>query len=430
MQKQREMSAKIEDYKISVRLDIRRKKESEKYPVKLRVYGKKTKIEKWYSLDIDLTVTEFETIWINPENKNLRGTNNKTRLKLQAIETRANDEAKAMTVFDFETFEKNLFRKVTDKNNVKYHFDLSIKTNLDNNKIGTAESYKYTLNSFAEFLEPKAKVKTKIEKLSFTTITVDWLKKYEKFMLDEGKSYTTIGIYTRTLRAVFNNAIASNDINKDIYPFGEKKNKKYQIPTSKKVKKALSSNELKVLFDAKVTSANEQQSKDFWFFSYACNGMNFKDISLLKYSDIKEDSFSYYRAKTFDKSNEKETITIYLTDFTKNIISKYGNKNKSGYVFNIVSTKDTSQTQYSKIKNFTRLTNDHIKRVAKLNDLPEDISTYWARHSFATQSIRKGATMEFVSEALNHSDLSVTKHYFAGFEDEAKKDFANTLLDF
>lgn len=424
------MSAKIEDYKISIRLDIRRKKESEKYPVKLRVYGKQTKIEKWYSLDIDLSVNEFDVIWINSKNKDLRGTNKTIRLKLQAIETRANDEAKVMTVFDFETFEKKLFRKATDNNNIKYYFDLSVKANLDNNKIGTAESYKYTLNSFAEFLEPKAKVKTKIEKLTFDTITVKWLKDYEKFMLDEGKSYTTIGIYTRTLRAVFNNAISSNDINKDIYPFGEKKNKKYQIPTSKKVKKALSSNELKILFDAKVTSENEQQSKDFWFFSYACNGMNFKDISLLKYSNIKEDSFSYYRAKTFDKSNEKETITIYLTDFTKGIISKYGNKNKSGYVFNIVSAKDSSQIQYSKIKNFTRLTNDHIKRVAKSNDLPDDISTYWARHSFATQSIRKGATMEFVSEALNHSDLSVTKHYFAGFEDEAKKDFANTLLDF
>jgi len=38
--------------------------------------------------------------------------------------------------------------------------------------------------------------------------------------------------------------------------------------------------------------------------------------------------------------------------------------------------------------------------------------------------------MEFISEALNHSDLSVTKNYFAGFEDEAKKEFANSLLDF
>lgn len=421
------MSSKIDAFLISIRLDTRRKKENAKYPVKLRVYGKQSKIEKWYSLDTDLTTDEFKTIWINPENKNLRGSNNEIRLKLQAIENRANDEAKQMTVFDFATFEKKFFRKSTDKNNVKYHFDLVIQSNLKNNKIGTAESYKYTLNSLAEFSKSREKNKCEIEKLTFNTITDEWLKKYEVFMLAKEKSYTTIGIYTRTLRVVFNNAIRDKDISEDIYPFGKNK---YEIPTAKKVKKALSSKELKILFEAKATNENEQQAKDFWFFSYACNGMNFKDISLLKYSDIKEDSFSYYRAKTFDKSKEKEMITIYLTSFTKSIIAKYGNQNKSGYVFNIVSTKDSSQDQYYKIKNFTRLINDHIKRVAKANELPNDISTYWARHTFATQSIRKGASMEFISEALNHSDLSVTKHYFAGFEDETKKDFANNLMNF
>ena len=414
-----------ESYKISIRLDNRRKKQSEKYPIKLRVYGKDTQIEKWYSLGIDLTIDKFETIWVNGNSNNLRGTNKEIRLNLQAIETRANNEAKQMTVFDFGKFETKLFRKSSDKNNVKYHFDLVIQKNLENKKIGTAESYKYTLNSLAEF--SKTKKKCEIEKLTFNAITVDWLKEYENFMVTKGKSYTTVSIYTRTLRVVFNNAIESNDISKDVYPFGKNK---YKIPRTKKVKKALNSKQLKTLFDVEVLNNNEQQAKDFWFFSYASNGMNFKDIAILKYSDINEDSFSYYRAKTFDKTAEKTVITIYLTDFTKGIISKYGNKSKTGFVFNIISNEDTAERQYKKIKNFTRLINDHIKRVAKRNDLPNDISTYWARHSFATNSLRKGASMEFISEALNHSDLNVTKNYFAGFEDEAKKEFANTLLDF
>ena len=170
--------------------------------------------------------------------------------------------------------------------------------------------------------------------------------------------------------------------------------------------------------------------KDFWFFSFACNGMNLKDIALLKYSDIKDDKFTYYRAKTFDKSAEKSVITIYLTDFTTSVIEKYGNKDKSGFVFNIIDIKEDNETQYKKIKNFNRYINDHIKRIAIANDLPKDISFYYARHSFATNSLRKGVSMEFISEALNHSDLNVTKNYFAGFEDEAKKEFANTIMDF
>jgi len=416
-------------YRISIVLDKRRAKANGDFPVKLRVFNKILKKDKRYPLDIDLSTKEFETIWINADDKNLRGSNKETELKLKAIETRANKEAEQMDVFDFAKFEMKLFRKSSDKNNVKYHFNLVIDKNVKNDKIGTAESYKYTLKSLAEFC--KFKKKCSIDKLTFASITVDWLNDYENFMITNGKSYTTIGIYTRTLRVIFNNAIGVNDINKEMYPYSKVKNDGlYKIPRTKKVKKALSATQLKTLFDAEVKNANEAKAKAFWFFSYACNGMNLKDVALLKYSDINDDKFEYYRAKTFDKSSEKTTITIYLTDFTKEVIANYGNRSKGGYVFDIIDIKEDSQTQYKKIKNFTRYINDHIKRIAISSDLPSDLSTYWARHSFATNSLRKGASMEFISEALNHSDLSVTKNYFAGFEDEAKKEFANSLLDF
>lgn len=414
-------------YNISIYHETRRIKENGKYSVKLRVYNKHENVKKvrYFTTGIDLTENEFETIWINPKNKKLRGNNKEIELKLKTIEKRANDEAKAMSVFDFSKFESKLFRKSTDKNNIKYHFNLVIDKHISNDKIGTAESYKYTLNSLANFSEDKKK--SSIDKLSFNDITVDWLKDYEKFMIGNGKSYTTVGIYTRTLRVVFNNAIENNDISIDIYPFGKNK---YKIPRTKKVKKALNSNQLKVLFNAKGANEKEEEARDYWFFSYACNGMNLKDIALLRYSDIDNNKFTYYRAKTFDKTSEKIPITIYLTDFTRSIIKKYGNKKKDGLVFRIVSQSEDSNTQHKKIKNFNRYINDHIKRIATANNLPSECSFYWARHSFATNSIRKGATMEFISEALNHSDLNVTKNYFAGFEDEAKKDFANSLLDF
>lgn len=410
---------------VSIVLDKRRIKDDGKFPVKLRVFSKDLKKDKRYPLDIDLTLESFNHIWVKSQTKDLRKNNKSLREKLQYLEGKAKQVGKEMTVFDFKTFETKFFRKSTDNNNVQHHFNLVIEKNIKKNKIGTSESYKYTLNSLATFTKEKKNMD--ISKLTFKMISVDWLNDYEHFMLDNGKSYTTIGIYTRTLRVVFNNAIDSKDIIEDIYPFGKKK---YQIPRTKKAKKALKSSQLKVLFNSDVSNDSEAKAKDFWFFSYLCNGMNLKDIALLKHTDIRDGKFSYYRAKTFDKTAVKTTITIHLTDFTNNIIDKYGNENKSGYVFDIININEDSTTQYKKIKNFTRYINDHIKRIAKANDLPEDISFYWARHSFATNSIRKGSSMEFISEALNHSDLSVTKKYFDGFEDEAKKEFANSLLDF
>lgn len=410
-------------FTMSIVLDKRRRKSDGTYPVKLRVFHHKK--DKRYSLNINLSENDFIDIWKNPKNKKFRGKKKEFELRLKAIETRANDEARQLTVFDFDKFETRLFRKSSDQNNVKYYFDLIIEEKINDNKIGTAESYRYTLNSLKEYCEKEKKVI--IDKLTFNQINVVWLKGYEKYMLAKGKSFTTIAIYTRTLRAVFNIAIENNDISNDIYPFGKNK---YKIPRTKKVKKALNSKQLKMLFNAETLNENEELAKSIWFFSFACNGMNLKDIALLKYSDIKGDKFSYYRAKTFEKSAEKTQITIFLTDFTNTIIDNYGTKNKTSFIFDIINESDDDLTKYKKIKNFTRYINDHIKRVAKRNELPGDISTYWARHSFATNSLRKGVSMEFISEALNHSDLSVTKNYFAGFEDEAKKEFANTIMDF
>ena len=218
---------------ISIVLDKRRIKENGTFPVKLRVFSKSLKKDKRYPLDIDLTADKFEAIWINPENKSLRGTNKEIRLKLQAIETRANNEARELTIFDFGKFETKFFRKSSDKNNLKYHFDLVIQKNLNNNKVSTAESFRSTIKSLAIFSETK--MNCKVDNLTFNVITIDWLKQYQDFMLANNKSYTTVAIYTRTLRVVFNNAIESSDISKDIYPFGKNK---YKIPRTKKVKKS------------------------------------------------------------------------------------------------------------------------------------------------------------------------------------------------
>ena len=85
------------------------------------------------------------------------------------------------------------------------------------------------------------------------------------------KSKTTVGIYLRPLRAIFNKAIEEGDIVADIYPF-----KKYQIPTGQNIKKALDKSELKKLFTTQVEPGSpKEKARDFWFFSYQCNGTMF-----------------------------------------------------------------------------------------------------------------------------------------------------------
>jgi site-specific recombinase XerD len=90
----------------------------------------------------------------------------------------------------------------------------------------------------------------------------------------------------------------------------------------------------------------------------------------------------------------------------------------------------TESEKHIRVKNFTRFINQHLKQLAESVGITNNISTYWARHTFATLAIRNGATMEFVSEALNHKDMKTTQNYFAGFDDETKREFANKMMEF
>ncbi|GAH80436.1 unnamed protein product [marine sediment metagenome] len=161
--------------------------------------------------------------------------------------------------------------------------------------------------------------------------------------------------------------------------------------------------------------------------------MNTKDIAMLRYKDIQEDKIVYYRAKTINTAKaDLKAITVYLNDFSRSVIEKYSNPSNSPgeLIFSIINDRQSAIEKHRRIQNFVRFINQNIKKLAINEGLPGDISTYWARHSFATYAIRHGASMEFVSEALNHSDLKTTQSYFAGFEDEAKKELMKKIMEF
>jgi integrase/recombinase XerD len=125
-------------------------------------------------------------------------------------------------------------------------------------------------------------------------------------------------------------------------------------------------------------------------------------------------------------------ITATLNDFSAGIIEKYGSKhrNPKSLIFDIISNEMNKEQQHWKIKNFTRFVNQNLKKLAKGAGLPPEISCYWARHSFATNAIRMGVSMEMVSEAIGHHDIRTTHGYFAGFEKDSKQELANLIMDF
>tara|TARA_B110000285_G_scaffold227521_1_gene288985 strand:- start:137 stop:1378 length:1242 start_codon:yes stop_codon:yes gene_type:complete len=409
---------------VTLYLDTRRAKQSGLFPAKLRVWDSLIKKAKFYPIGIDFNEKDFDATW---NKKRPIKAHQEDRIKLDLILSNANKVVSLLPVFTFERFEKKLFRKSGEGNDVFYHCTEAVNRLKKGGKLSTAETYELSKKSFVAF--EKSKNLNSKSSLSLYNITVEWLNDYQKYMTDKGRSLTTVGIYLRCMRALFNSAISEDDINKEFYPFGKNK---YQIPSVKNKKKALSSEQLRILFKAKVSSPEQKKARDFWFFSYSCNGMNIKDIAQTRYKDIEDGVLSFYRAKTLNTSKHGiSAITVHLTDYANTIIKKYASKKPAPdkLVFDIIKDDESEEKKRVRIKNFTRFINQHIKKVCEVNDLPM-ITTYWARHSFATNSIRKGASMEFVQESLGHEDLKTTMNYFAGFDDETKKEFAEKLMDF
>jgi integrase/recombinase XerD len=415
--------------KVSLYLDTRREKENGTYPVRIRVYDASTRKARLYTTDFDLTEKDFNRIFFPELGQRFRKEEKEIQSDLMAIESEYKERAESLDNFTFEAFEKLFEIKRGDIINVFWHYESRIQDLKASNRFGTALTYESSLKSLKSFLLAKVGRAPKV--LHFQDISVKFLEKYEEWMTEsQGKSLTTVGIYLRALRGIINGAIDAKIIDREVYPFGPKR---YEIPASSNTKKAFDSDQLDKLFQAVPKIDEQQKAKDFWFFSFVCNGMNIKDIVYLKWKNINDGQIEFVREKTKrTKKAKQKIIQVPLTDFAKSFIEKYGNsdKSKTSYVFPIIDDSMSEEEKDQKKRAFTRFINQHLKNLAKDNGLNDDVSTYWARHSFATMAVRKKASLEFVSEALGHSDLKTTKNYFAGFEDKTKKEILEDITDF
>lgn len=414
------------DVTISIYMDSRRAKSNGKYPVKLRVYHAPTKRQKLYPLPFEMSKREFESIWntIKP-----RAEHKEIRRSMQEHEHNAQVIADRVVPFSFELFEREIHRSGTNTSILSMHYKQRITDLNKRGQISTAGVYALSERAIKEFVECKKAYA--FERLTLADITPDWLHDFEYFLTAEkGRSITTASMYLRALRAIFNEAIASKDIELDAYPFGKRR---YQVPSVRNAKRALSPTELKALYNAIPQSVEQAKAKDFWFFSYNCSGMNMKDIALLRWKDVDDKKLRFIRAKTKTTSKAHlTTIEVVLNDFAKTIISKYGTTDRSpnDLVFDIISDGDNAELQRRRIKNFTKFINQHMKKLARIHALPTAISTYWARHSFATTSVRKGAPVFWLQTQMGHTSVKTTQGYVDSMNVFDQASFSETLMDF
>lgn len=398
----------------SIYLDELRPKKNGQCSVKIKVtYDRK---RRYFSTGIDLLPDEFEkTMQQEGNGKRKTKDQKQTYQKILFYLNKGNDAIKNLTVFTFDGFEQLYFEKRNVTNSVSFAFDRYVEQLKTEKRLTTAESYNSAKNSLESYKK----------NLTFADITPKFLSKYENWMIENEKSITTIGIYLRSLRVIYN----VQNIDKSIYPFGEGESK-YTIPTGENTKKALSIDEISRIYSYKAPEhSTTDMAKDYWLFLYLSNGMNVRDFCLLKWSNIDENILTYNRAKTKRTRKKGKSISVALKPETWSIIKKWGQPSltKDAYIFPHLKNGMTAEDEKAIVKQLTKTINKYMKRIAIDLKIDKTITTYFARHSFATVLKRSGAKVELISELLGHSSVIVTENYLDSFEKEHIQEQTNAL---
>ena len=300
---------------------------------------------------------------------------------------------------------------------VKQFYQELIEQYMANEKCGNRLIYKSSYNSINVFTNGNLEI-------PFSAIDVTWLNKYEKWLRSKGNKETTMSLMFRTLRSAYNKAIESKCARKSDYPFTDYRISKFDVSTEKRA--IAKADVLKFSTDARPIGKQQyvQLSKDIFIFSYLCGGINFTDIANLTKDNIIEGKrLHYIRQKT------GKLIKLGLSEEALQIIRRYAVESK-GYLFPILNAQlhKTPLQKQNRIHKMLGKVNKNLKLLAAQFGVEANITTYVARHSFASVLKKSGVNIALISEALGHSDLTTTQIYLDSFDNEQIDNAMKNLL--
>jgi integrase len=192
--------------------------------------------------------------------------------------------------------------------------------------------------------------------------------------------------------------------------------------------------ELKLIYHYNASDNQlKEWAKDIFMFTYLCNGMNLKDIARLKYKNIKGNELIFVRAKTeFTRKKGKREIVCKINPDIQRIIDRWGVQpvKPDGYIFEILKPGITAQRERELIQNANSVINDYLKLIATDCKINKTVTTYTARHTFASIGTAMGVPLAYISQDLGHSDARTTQAYIEQIESDETDEARRKMTDF
>ena len=143
---------------------------------------------------------------------------------------------------------------------------------------------------------------------------------------------------------------------------------------------------------------------------------------MLKIKNIIQDRIEYKRQKT------GKLHSIPLSKPLFEIIDKYrGGKSENDFILNVVKSVDP-KIQLKQISDDLRRYNKSLKEIGKICEIESSISSYVARHSYATSAKKLGVPISVISESLGHTTEKTTQIYLDSFENDVVDKYHEMII--
>ena len=263
--------------------------------------------------------------------------------------------------------------------------------------LGTAHVYRSSLNAIRTFLCS--------DKMPFRQLKPEWLKRFENSLRERGCSWNTVSTYLRTLRAVYNRAVT---LRKAAY-----------------VPHLFRSVYTGTRADRQRALDNEDMKKVFTRLMFLLRGLPFVDLAYLRKNDLKENVITYRRRKT------GRTLSVTLTTEAMFLLQRYMNRDvASPYLFPILRSGEGTEEAYREYQLALRGFNHQLALLGELLGIKGRLSSYTARHTWATTAYYCEIHPGVISEAMGHSSITVTETYLKPFHSKKIDDANRKIIDF
>ena len=282
-------------------------------------------------------------------------------------------------------------------------------------RFGTLHVYRYALRAFTGFVGGG--------EIFFGALSRRSLKLFERHLRDRLCSWNTVSTYLRTFRAVYNRAV---DLRKAPYV----PNLFHSVYTGTRAdrKRALCEEDIKKVFaklHSSVATPALRCTQELFTLMFLLRGLPFVDLAYLRKSDLHDNVITYRRRKT------GRTLSVTLTPEAMLLVKKYMNCDPSSpYLFSLLKSREGTKEAYREYQLALRTFNRQLMLLGELLGLGDKLSSYTARHTWATTAYYCEIHPGIISEAMGHSSITVTETYLKPFQNKKIDEANKRVIDF